>query len=84
MSKFFPRPLVLAAIVVAMSGCSLFGKGKMHERYLDAESGKALEVPAELDTPARRDSHVSSRTLRQGAGGVGAGADRHARRDGTK
>ncbi len=56
MSKFFPRPLVLAAIVVAMSGCSLFGKGKMHERYLDAESGKSLEVPAELDTPARRDS----------------------------
>ena len=56
MSKIVPLPLVLAVFAVTLSGCGLFGKGKMHERYLDAESGKSLTVPPDLDSPARRES----------------------------
>jgi hypothetical protein len=50
------RPLVLSGLLLALSGCSWFGKGEMRERYLDAESGKSLAIPPELDAPDRRES----------------------------
>ena len=50
------RPLVLAALLLSVAGCSWFGKGELRERYLDAESGKSLAIPSELDAPDRRES----------------------------
>ena len=41
MSKIVPLPLVLAVFAVTLSGCGLFGKGKMHERYLDVRMSPA-------------------------------------------
>lgn len=56
MSTIHLRPLIVAGLLCTLAGCSWFGKGEMRERYLDAESGKTLEVPPNLDTPDRRES----------------------------
>ncbi|HWT14261.1 MAG TPA: hypothetical protein VN581_00660 [Patescibacteria group bacterium] len=56
MSSPFLRLWVLAGFSLALAGCGLFGKNEMRERYLDAESGKSLEVPPGLDAPDRRES----------------------------
>lgn len=56
MSTIHLRPLLLTGLLCALAGCSWFGKGELRERYLDAESGKTLEVPPSLDTPDRRES----------------------------
>jgi hypothetical protein len=47
---------VLSGVLLALAGCSWLGKGEFRERYLDAESGKTLAIPADLDTPDRRES----------------------------
>lgn len=44
----------LCALTLA-SGCSFMRDDNRHQRYLDTEPGKALEVPPDLDSPARRD-----------------------------
>ena len=56
MSTIHLRPLVMTGLLLALAGCSWFGRGEHRERYLDADSGKTLVVPAELDTPDRRES----------------------------
>lgn len=50
------RPVALVVLASLVSACSWFGKGEVRESYLDAEAGKSLQVPAELDSPARRES----------------------------
>jgi hypothetical protein len=56
MSTIHLRPFVLSGVLLALAGCSWLGKGEFRERYLDAESGKTLAIPADLDTPDRRES----------------------------
>lgn len=56
MSTIHLRPLIMAGLLCTLAGCSWFGKGELRERYLDAESGKTLAVPPNLDTPDRRES----------------------------
>ncbi|MFN7553049.1 MAG: hypothetical protein ACK59M_18190 [Pseudomonadota bacterium] len=50
MTRIFPRPLVLAAIVVALGGCSMFG---VRSDYEQARETRPLEIPPELDAPAQ-------------------------------
>ncbi|MBK6727851.1 MAG: hypothetical protein IPG63_11395 [Xanthomonadales bacterium] len=50
------RWLPLIPALVFFSGCGLFGRGGLHEAYLDAENGKTLQVPNALDAPDRRQS----------------------------
>ncbi len=56
MSTIHLRPFLLSGVLLALAGCSWLGKGEFRERYLDAESGKTLAIPADLDTPDRRES----------------------------
>lgn len=52
------RRLTLISLFLGLSGCGLFGRGELRELYLDAEGGKALQVPSGLDTPDRRQSMI--------------------------
>lgn len=56
MSKTVMRGLIFSGMALTVAGCSWFGRGEVHERYLDAQSGKSLEIPSDLDSPARRES----------------------------
>jgi hypothetical protein len=56
MSANVLRPLIVIAFACAASACSWFGKNEMRESYLDADPGKSLQVPPDLDSPARRES----------------------------
>jgi hypothetical protein len=56
MSTIQLRPLVMSGFLLVLAGCGWLGKGELRERYLDAESGKPLAIPSELDPPDRRES----------------------------
>lgn len=47
--------LILASCLVLTSGCAWLQNEERHQRYLATEQGKSLEVPPDLDSPARRD-----------------------------
>lgn len=44
----------LLSTMCVLAGCGIF-KGERKEAYLEAQQGSALEVPNDLDSPARRD-----------------------------
>lgn len=48
--------LSIAMLAVLLGGCGLFGGDKVRESYLDAEAGKPLQVPSDLNSPDRRES----------------------------
>jgi hypothetical protein len=56
MSIKFVRPLLLVGAASVLAACGGFGLGQVDESYKDAEAGKALQVPAELDAPTRQDA----------------------------
>ncbi|MBK8285496.1 MAG: hypothetical protein IPK97_11840 [Ahniella sp.] len=45
---------VLCCLTLA-TGCSWWRNDERHQRYLDTQSGRTLEVPPTMDSPARRD-----------------------------
>jgi hypothetical protein len=55
-SNLFGTKAAVLTVTVLLGGCGLFGGGDRRESYLDADAGKPLQVPAELDAPDRRDS----------------------------
>lgn len=50
------RISVAMLVAALLSGCGLFGGDKVRESYLDANAGKSLQVPPDLDSPDRRES----------------------------
>ena len=50
------RPLALGCAIAVLSGCSWIGLGKIDESYRDAEVGKELQIPADLDSPQRQEA----------------------------
>ena len=50
MIRISPRPLAVAALAVALGGCSMFG---VRSDYEQARETRPLEIPPELDAPAQ-------------------------------
>ncbi len=48
--------LTVAVLAALLGGCGLFGGEKVRESYLDADAGKSLQVPPDMDSPDRRES----------------------------
>jgi uncharacterized lipoprotein len=44
----------LMLMMCLLAGCGMFNRDRK-EAYLEAEQGKSLDVPADMDSPARRD-----------------------------
>jgi uncharacterized lipoprotein len=65
MIRIAPRPLAVAALALALGGCSMFG---VRSDYELARETRPLEIPPELDAP------VQSGTMRVPEVGNGAGA----------